>query len=163
MTSSNEDIIFCGALGPVMCRFSAAGDDHFTTRFGGRRRKTAKARSTKPGRNLAAQQASDLILAISLCCRSELEDPRQPHLAAVAEHAGRMCNLNLSGVQLGDSWTLTPLSLIQPEGEEREEESRQNRPQILQTQATHRDQRFFQQHRPTTDFDRSQILHYTSP
>jgi len=31
MTSSNEDIIFCGALGPVMCRFSAAGDDHFTT------------------------------------------------------------------------------------------------------------------------------------
>jgi hypothetical protein len=31
-----------------------------------------------------------------------------------------MCNLNLSGVQLGDSWPPTPLSLIQPEGKEGE-------------------------------------------
>jgi hypothetical protein len=28
-----------------MCRFSAAGDDHLTTRFGGRRLKSAKARN----------------------------------------------------------------------------------------------------------------------
>jgi hypothetical protein len=41
----NRYAVCCGALGPLLCRFSAAGNDGLTTRSGDRRLKSAKARN----------------------------------------------------------------------------------------------------------------------